>query len=79
MEGPNTFWQDTPGQAVAVTPPLIPERAEVAVGEFVAIELVGQQAADAEKAGVQHDRLGRLAKAVPQLRQQLGKPAMVLP
>ena len=71
---PNTLWQDTPGQAVAVTPPLVPERAQVAVGKFVAVELVGQQSADAEQTGEQHNRLGRLAKAAAQLRQKLGEP-----
>ena len=74
VEGPGAVWQDAPGPAVAVTPPPIPERAQIALGEFVAVELVGQQSADAEQTGEQHNRLGRLAKAAAQLRQKLGEP-----
>ena len=74
VEGPGAVWQDAPGPAVAVTPPPIPERAQIALGECVAVELAGQQSADTEQTGEQRDRLGRLAKTATQLRQKLGEP-----
>ena len=51
MKRPHVPWQDALGQAVAVAPPLVPQRAEVSIGEFVAVKLIRQESAHAEHAG----------------------------
>ena len=68
MKRPHVPWQDALGQAIAVAPPLVPKCAEVTIGEFVAVELIRQQATHAKQSGEQRDRLIRLAK----LGQQFG-------
>ena len=78
MKRPNVPWQDALGQAVAVAPPLVPQRAEVSIGEFVAGKLIRQESAHAEHAGKYHDWLIRLAKFWQQFGQAPHGPTVLL-
>ena len=51
VKRPDALRQDALGQAVAVAPPLVSQRAEVSIGEFVAVKLIRQESARAKHAG----------------------------